>query len=136
MSDAAGWRLLLSNAIHRFAILWRLSPGAGDGLERLVYIVAMGALYTISIAGLLLWVFSGEFRDLRTRPTATLLILTCTAVTLLHMIVVAKARYRVPLHPVLAVWAAVAVAHVRRAYDGRRVRSDRESAAAPAATLP
>ena len=115
LRDTPAWKVMLSNWSQRLLVLWRLTPGAGGDLERLVYGATTALLYSLSALGVVLWLRRNAAKRPFLTADGTLLILTCLAVTALHMLLIAKARYRVPLHPLLAVWAAYAsVLTIRR----------------------
>jgi 4-amino-4-deoxy-L-arabinose transferase-like glycosyltransferase len=105
------WQVLALTWYERFRIFWQLEPAVGSTVERFVYTAATTGLFALSLGGLVLWMLTGTSRrDPLTGP-GSLLLLTALAVMALHIVVHAKPRYRLPLHPVLSIWAAYALAY-------------------------
>jgi hypothetical protein len=98
---------------YRVRSLWSLSPRgpAGESLPGIVrWLVALwyAALFGLAVAGAVIWYRSRQ-------PGLWVLLTFIASLQLLHLVYWTDTRMRAPLHPVLAVLAAVAIdAAVRR----------------------
>jgi 4-amino-4-deoxy-L-arabinose transferase-like glycosyltransferase len=104
--ETPAWKVLLWNWTERIQVFWRMNPGAGGVWEKAVYLGSTALLFSLSLAGLLATVVSTKKPPRDAVMLNGLLILTCLAVMFLHLLIIAKPRYRLPLHPILWIWAS------------------------------
>ncbi len=103
--ETPAWKVVIWNWIERIRVFWRMMPGTGSTLDRTVYFGSSALLFALSLLGLLeMW--TSMPRQRAVQGLNGLLLLTCVSVVVLHVLLISKSRYRLPLHPILWIWAS------------------------------
>jgi len=89
------------SALYRLSMFWGLTPRTGPSSLRLIVGVYYGVFFALAATG---WIITQSWRG--SWLAATLVVV---ALSLVHTIYWSNMRFRAPLEPLLAIWAAVAV---------------------------